>query len=59
MVSMTQKYCIWGLLNQSILKEINHINTPGRTDTEAKPPILWTPDSKIRFIGKDPDAGKD
>ena len=29
----------------------------GRTDAEA--PILWLPDEKNRFIGKDPDAGKD
>ena len=28
----------------------------GRTDTET--PILWPPDMKSRFIGKDPDAGK-
>ena len=28
-----------------------------RTDAEA--PILWPPDVKSRFIGKDPDAGKD
>ena len=29
----------------------------GRTDAEA--PILWPPDVKNRFTGKDPDAGKD
>ena len=29
----------------------------GGTDAEA--PILWPPDVKSRFIGKDPDAGKD
>ena len=29
----------------------------GRTDAEA--PILWPPDVKTWFIGKDPDAGKD
>ena len=29
----------------------------GRTD--AKAPILWLPDAKIRLTGKDPDAGKD
>ena len=28
----------------------------GRTDVEA--PILWPPDLKSQFIGKDPDAGK-
>ena len=28
----------------------------GRTDAET--PILWPPDAKSCFIGKDPDAGK-
>ena len=27
--------------------------------TELKAPILWPPDTKNQFIGKDPDAGKD
>ena len=31
----------------------------GRTDFEAKTPILWPLDAKSRLIGKDPDAGKD
>ena len=31
----------------------------GRTDTEAEAPILWPLDAKSRFIGKDPNAGKD
>ena len=31
----------------------------GRTDGEAKTPILWPPDAKSWLIGKDPDAGKD
>ena len=31
----------------------------GRTDAEAETPILWPSDVKSRFIGKDPDAGKD
>ena len=30
----------------------------GRTDAEAKTPILWPPDEKNWLIGKDPDAGK-
>ena len=29
----------------------------GRTDVEG--PILWPPDAKNLFIGKDPDSGKD
>ena len=31
----------------------------GRTDVEAKPPILWPPDVKSWLIEKDSDAGKD
>ena len=31
----------------------------GRTDIEAKAPILWPPDGKSWLIGKDSDAGKD
>ena len=42
--------------NQSILKEINPVFT-GRNDAEA--PILWLPDAKSWFIGKDPDARKE
>ena len=31
----------------------------GRTDAETETPVPWPPDAKNRFIGKDPDAGKD
>ena len=31
----------------------------GRTDAEAETPILWPPDVKSWFIGKDLEAGKD
>ena len=31
----------------------------GRTDAEAKAPMLWSPDAKSWHIGKDSDAGKD
>ena len=31
----------------------------GRTDAEAEAAILWPPDVKSQFFGKDPDAGKD
>ena len=31
----------------------------GRTDAETEAPILWPPDVKSQFIGKDPDAEKD
>ena len=47
-------------------KEINPVNPKGnqswifigRTDAEAKTPILWPPDAKNWLIGKDPDAVK-
>ena len=45
--------------NQSILKEINPEYSVEKTDAEAETPILWPPDVKNWFIGKDPDAGKD
>ena len=42
--------------NQSILKEINpEYSLQGLM---LKPKLLWSPDSKSRLIGKDPDAGK-
>ena len=31
----------------------------GRIDDEAEAPILWPPDMKSRFTGKDRDVGKD
>ena len=31
----------------------------GRTDAETEAPVLWPPDVKSWFIGKDTDAGKD
>ena len=48
-------------------KDIKPVNTKGnqpwiffgRTDAAAEAPILWPPDVKSRFIGKDSDAGKD
>ena len=30
----------------------------GRTDANAEAPILWPPDAKSRYIGNNPDAGK-
>ena len=48
-------------------KEIQPVHPKGnqswifieRTNAEAEAPILWPPDSKSRFIGKDSDAEKD
>ena len=31
----------------------------GRDDAENETPILWPPDAKSSFIGKDSDAGRD
>ena len=31
----------------------------GRTDAEAKAPILWSPEANSQLTGKNPDAGKD
>ena len=47
-------------------KEIKPVNPKGkkpwifigRTDTEAEAPILWPPDVKSQFTGKDTDLGK-
>ena len=66
-------WCFWTEVLQKSLdsplncKEIKPVNPKenqswifiGRTDVEAKAPILWPPDIKGWFIGKDPDAGKD
>ena len=51
-------------MRPSLIKPVNPKgNQPrvliGRTDAEAKGPILWPPDVKSQFIGKDPGAGKD
>ena len=48
-------------------KEIKPVNPKGnqlwifigKTDAEVEAPIVWPPDEKSQFIGKDPDAGKD
>ena len=44
-----------------ILSQLFHfpLSLIGRTDTEAKAPILWPPLAKSQLIRKDPDAGKD
>ena len=45
--------------NQSILKEINPEYSLEGLTAEAEAPILWPPNVKRPFTGKDPDAGKD
>ena len=46
------------------IKRVHHEgNQPwifiGRTDAETEASVLWPPDMKSQFTGKDPDAGKD
>jgi len=72
--SWAQKnWCFWTVVLEKTLespldcKEIQPVHLKGdqswviigRTDVEAETPILWPPDVKSWFIGKDPDAGKD
>ena len=68
-----KNWCFWSVVLEKTLesplnsKEIKPVhpkgNQPwifiGRTDAEAKTPILWPPDTKNWLIGKDPDAGED
>ena len=67
-----KNWCFWMAVLEKILespldcKEIKPANPKvnqswmfiGRTDAEAKGPILWPPDAKSWLIIKDPDAGK-
>ena len=43
--------------NQSTIKKNSPEIFIARTDAEAEAPILWPPDAKSQFTGKDPDAG--
>ena len=68
-----KNWCFWTVVLEKTLespldcKEIQPVHPKGdqswvfigRTNTEAETPILWPPDSKSWFIGKDPGSGKD
>ena len=68
-----KNWCFWTAVLEKTLestldcKEIQQVNPKvtqswifiGRTDAEAETPIVWPPDAKSWFIGKDPDYGKD
>ena len=68
-----KNWCFWTVVLEKTLespldsKEIQPVHPKGdqswvftgRTDAEAETPILWRPDVKSWFTGKDPDAGKD
>ena len=68
-----KNWCIWTVVLEMTLehpldcKEIQPVHPEGnqswvfigRTDVEAETPVLWPPDAKNWFTGKDADAGKD
>ena len=68
-----KNWCFWTVVLQKTLespldcKEIQPVHPKGtqswifigRTDAEAKTPILWSPHAKSWLIGKDPDGGRD
>ena len=69
----SKNWCFWTVVSEKTLEspldcqEIKLVNPKGnqswifigRTDVEAKAPILSPPDKKTWHIGKDSDAGKD
>ena len=70
---MPKSLCFWTVVLENTLespldyREIKPVNSKGnrpwifigRTNAEAKAPVLWPPDAKDLLTGKDPDAGKD
>ena len=68
-----KNWCFWTVVLEKTVespldcKEIQPVHPKGnkswifigRTDAEAETLILWPPDAKNWFLGKDPDAGKD
>jgi len=68
-----KNWCFWNVVLEKTLdspldsKEIQPVNPKGdqswifigRTDSEAKTPIIWPPDVKNWLIWKDSAAGKD
>ena len=60
-------WCQRRLLSLLDCKEIKLVNPKGnqlwifigRTDVDAEAPILWPPDAKSQFIGKDPNVRKE
>ena len=59
MVSWGRPSYFLHLLIDSLLFHCLQPMFTGRTDAEAEAPILWPPDVKSQFIGKDSDARKD
>ena len=68
-----KNWCFWTVVLEKTLespldcKEIQSIHSEGdqpwdvfgRTDAKAETPILWPPDEKSWFVGKDSDGGRD
>ena len=68
-----KNWCFWTVMLEKALespldcKEIQPVHPKGdqswvfigRTDAEAKTPVLWPPHAKSWLIGKDSDAGRD
>ena len=67
-----KNWCFWTVVLEKTRKSLGLQGDPtshpkgneswisiGRTDAEAEAPLLWPPDAKNWFTGKDPDAGKD
>ena len=68
-----KNWCFWTVVLEKTLespldcKEIQPVHPKGgqswvftgRTDAEAKTPVLWPLQTKSWLIGKDPDAGRD
>ena len=54
-VTITIKWVTWNYWFSSAYKFSLHYTI----DVEIEAPILWPPNAKSQFIGKDPDAGKD
>ena len=72
-ILMPKNWCFWTVVLEKTLespldcKDIKPVNPKrnqpwtviGRTGAEDEAPMLWPPDAKSQFIGKDPGAGKD
>ena len=69
---LPKNWCFWTVVLEKTLEssldcKIKPVNPKGnqswifigRNDAEAEAPILWPPNVKNWFLGKDPDAGKD
>ena len=68
-----KNWCLWTVVMEKTpdspldCKEIQPVHPKGdqswifigRAEAEAEAPIFWPPGVKSKFIGKDPDAGKD